>query len=222
MKKFAFVSDFDGTLTDRDFYHIIIDKYLKDWGRNFYEDWKKDKKINVDFLNKIFGAIGKSEEEIREEILKLPLDKNAKSFIQNVNNRGGHFYILSAGTSYYIKILLNHLEINNVTVISMKGIYQDGGIFISPDKNSPYYSEVFGLDKKKVVEDLKEEYEIVLFAGDSEPDLTAAKSADIAFAKGDLVELMRKENKKFIPVENYSQIEAFLDKKGWFDESSAK
>ena len=78
MKRFAFVSDFDGTLTERDFYHIIIDKYHKDWGRSFYEEWKKTNKINVDFLNKIFGAMNRSENEIWEEIMHIPFDKNAK------------------------------------------------------------------------------------------------------------------------------------------------
>ena len=220
MKKFAFVSDFDGTLTDRDFYHIVIDKYLKDWGRGFYEDWKKDKKINVEFLNKIFGSMGKTEDEIKEEILKLPFDKHAKAFMEKVDNYGGHFYILSAGTSYYIEILLNHLNIKNVTVISMKGIYKDRGINIIPDKNSRYNSEVFGLDKKKVIEDLKQEYGFVFFAGDSEPDLRAAKAANTAFARGDLVELLQKENIEFRPFDNYSQIDAYLNEKGWFDENT--
>ena len=57
MNKFAFVSDFDGTLTKKDFYHIIIDKYLQDKGWKFYDEWKKTKKINVEFLNKIFAKI---------------------------------------------------------------------------------------------------------------------------------------------------------------------
>lgn len=220
MKKFAFVSDFDGTLTHRDFYHIVIDKYLQGWGRSFYEDWKKHSKINVEFLNKIFGSLGKTEEEIREEILKLPLDESAKGFIEKVNKSGGRFYILSAGTSYYIEILLSHLNITDVTVVSMKGVYKDGGINIIPDPASPYYSEVFGLDKKKFVEDMKQEYDHVFFAGDSEPDMQAAKVANTAFAKGELVELLEKENVSFIPFGEYKEIEAYLTEKGWLDEGS--
>ena len=58
MKKFAFVSDFDGTLTERDFYHIVIDKFLGDEGRKMYIEQKKNGKIDVPFLNSIFGKIG--------------------------------------------------------------------------------------------------------------------------------------------------------------------
>ena len=91
MKKFAFVSDFDGTLTDRDFYHIVMDKYLKDWAPGYYSEWIKTKKIDVEFLNKIFGAMDRNEVEILEDILELPLDPYAISFIKKVQSSGGIF-----------------------------------------------------------------------------------------------------------------------------------
>ncbi|WP_378953293.1 MtnX-like HAD-IB family phosphatase [Pelosinus sp. sgz500959] len=215
MKKFAFVSDFDGTLTKRDFYHIIIDTYLQEWGRPFYEDWKKTRKINVEFLNKIFGAMGKTEEEILAEICRIPLDEHAETFIEKVKKAGGEFYIVSAGTAYYIDLLLAHRHIEGVKVISMAGVYKDGGIEIIPDEESPYFSEVFGVNKAKIIEDLKKEFETVFFAGDSEPDLGAAKGADVAFAKNELKELLEKEEKEFIAFDNYREIEQYLQDKGW-------
>jgi 2-hydroxy-3-keto-5-methylthiopentenyl-1-phosphate phosphatase len=215
LKKLAFVSDFDGTLTQRDFYHIVIDKYFKDWGRKFYTDWKSTKKINTEFLNKIFGALDKSEEDIFDEIGLIPLDEHAEDFINRIKSIGGDFYILSAGTSYYIDILLSQRKIEGVQVISMKGIYKNRGIEILPDKKSPYFSEVFGLDKQKVIEELKKDYEKVFFAGDSEPDLEAARGADIAFAKSELKELLTKGNKKFVTFENYKEIDKYLVREGW-------
>jgi 2-hydroxy-3-keto-5-methylthiopentenyl-1-phosphate phosphatase len=215
LKKLAFVSDFDGTLTQRDFYHIVIDKYFKDWGRKFYTDWKSTKKINTEFLNKIFGALDKSEEDIFDEIGLIPLDEHAEDFINRIKSIGGDFYILSAGTSYYIDILLSQRKIEGVQVISMKGIYKNRGIEILPDKNSPYFSEVFGLDKQKVIEELKKDYEKVFFAGDSEPDLEAAKGADIAFAKSELRELLAKGNMEFVTFENYKEIDEYLVREGW-------
>jgi 2,3-diketo-5-methylthio-1-phosphopentane phosphatase len=215
LKTFAFVSDFDGTLTEKDFYHIIIDTYLQEWGRPFYEDWKKTKKINVEFLNKILGSIGRTEEEILAEIHRLPLDEYAVDVIHRVQKAGGEFYILSAGTTYYIDRLLAHRQIEGVKVISMSGVYKDGGIEITPDEKSPYFSEIFGINKAKVVEELKKEFETVFFAGDSEPDLGAAKAADIAFAKRDLKDLLTNEQEEFIPFENFREIKKCLQEKGW-------
>lgn len=214
MKKFAFVSDFDGTLSSKDFYHIIIDKYMGDKGREFYREWKKTKKINVEFLNKIFGSINLSEKEIFDDIIQIPLDKYAKDFIDKVKKSNGDFYIVSAGTSYYIKILLEHMGIKDVQVISMEGIYSNGGIKITPDPNSEFFSEIFGLDKRKVIESIKKNYDYLIFAGDSEPDLDAAKTADLVFARSELAELLGKQNINFTEFSDFKQIEKDLIEKG--------
>jgi 2,3-diketo-5-methylthio-1-phosphopentane phosphatase len=217
MKKFAFVSDFDGTLTDRDFYYIVMDKYLKDWAWDYYKEWRKTKKIDVEFLNKIFGAMDRDEEEIMEDILELPLDPNAIDFINKVELNGGDFFILSAGTSYYIKKLLKHLKINNVSIISMEGIYKDRGIQILPDHNSEFYSDMWGVDKEKVILSLKQKYSKVYFSGDSEPDIGAAKAADCAFARNDLQKLLKDNNIPFIPFNKFNEVEKFMIEKGWLE-----
>lgn len=215
MKKFAFVSDFDGTLTDRDFYHIVMDKYLKDWAWDYYHQWRKTKKINVEFLNKIFGSMDRSEDEILEDILNLPLDPYAIDFIKRIENCGGDFYILSAGTSYYIKKLLAHCNIRNVTVISMEGVYKDRGIQILPDSNSEFYSDMWGVDKAKVILTLKQKYSKVYFSGDSEPDVGAANAADCAFARNDLKELLSEKNIPFIPFIKFNEVEKYMLQQGW-------
>ena len=40
-KKFAFISDFDGTLTNKDFYKMIIDEYLGEEGKELYKAWRR-------------------------------------------------------------------------------------------------------------------------------------------------------------------------------------
>jgi len=160
--------------------------------------------------------MAKTEEEILAEIHRIPLDEHAIRFIERVQQAGGEFYILSAGTAYYIDLLLAHRHIQGVKVISMAGVYKNGGIEIIPDEGSPYFSEVFGVNKGKVVEDLKKEFETVFFAGDSEPDLEAARGADIAFAKNDLKELLDKEQQEFVPFENFGEVERYLQERGWF------
>lgn len=215
MNKLAFVSDFDGTLTDRDFYQIVMDKYLKDWAWDYYHEWKKTKKINVEFLNKIFGSMDRSEEEIYEDILQLPLDPYAIDFIKRIEKNGGDFYILSAGTSYYIKKLLEHYNISSVTVISMEGVYKNRGIQILPDANSEFYSDIWGVDKAKVIYNLKQKYSKVYFSGDSEPDVGAANAADCAFARNELKKLLSDKNIPFVPFSKFNEVEEYMLQQGW-------
>ncbi|MFP4697565.1 MAG: MtnX-like HAD-IB family phosphatase [Eubacteriales bacterium] len=218
MKKFAFVSDFDGTLTTKDFYHIIIENYLKEDGKKFYKEWKKENKINVEFLNKIFGSIDIKESDLQNDIINIPIDKNAKELIELVNINKGDFYVVSAGTSYYINILFEYLDIKDVKVISMEGKYEGKNLKITPNKNSKFFSEIFGIDKGKILREIKEQYEYVFFAGDSEPDLEAAKVADTTFAKKELKELLEKEKAEFVAFDTFAEIINYMNEKGWFNE----
>ncbi len=210
MKKFAFVSDFDNTISQKDFYHMLIDNYLGEKGREFYIEWKKTKKINVEFLNKIFEMVNLTEEELKQNVLQIPLDKNALELIKSIKKSGQDFYIVSAGTSYYIEIILRELGINDVGVVSMKGIYEDGKLVIHKDKKSPYYSEDFGLDKAKVIESMRSNYEKIYFSGDSEPDLGASKAADVRFAKEELAELLERDGVEFIRYNDFGDIIRWL------------
>ena len=122
---------------------------------------------------------------------------------------------MSAGTSYYIKKLLGHFNIENVTVISMEGVYKDRGIQILPNIEDEFFSEMWGVDKAKVILSLKQRYPKVYFAGDSEPDMDAAKEADCAFARNKLQELLRSENLPFVPFNKYNEVEKYMVQQDW-------
>jgi 2-hydroxy-3-keto-5-methylthiopentenyl-1-phosphate phosphatase len=206
MKKFAFISDFDGTLSDKDFYEIITENYKIKDTEKLYEAWKR-KEINVvDYLGHVFKNIGREEKEIDEDIMKISLDPYAKEFINNIKSFGGDFYIVSAGTSYYINRIFKREGINGVKVYSNEGIYKDKGIHFVIDIESEFYSEISGIDKLKVVESIKKNYDIVFYAGDSEPDVKAALVSDVVFAKGRLIKLMGDNNKPCIPFSSFKEV----------------
>lgn len=206
MKNFIFVSDFDGTLTEKDFYKIIMDKYLKEKCRNLYKDWRNKKIRDIDYLGYVFENIGRNEKEILEDIMEISIDPYAKEFINNVKSSGGDFAVVSAGTSYYIERLFESKEIKNVTIYSNKSIFKDNGLHFQLDETSEFYSSIYGIDKEKVVKKLKEKYNLIFYAGDSEPDLKAALISDVVFARGSLSELLRENDKKFIEFKNFQDI----------------
>ena len=213
-KPFVFVSDFDGTLTEKDFYQMIIDDYLGEAGQTLYKEWREGLHDDKDFLDKIYSSINREEAEILEDILRIEWDESATQFIKQIRENGGEFIILSAGTSYYIDRLLKEKGLSDIKVYSNPGVYKDKGIHLQLDKNSPYYSDKYGIDKAKVIEDLKKQYTHVYYAGDSAPDIPPCKIADIAFAKGKLQDLLNAEGINFIPVESYKDIALFLTEKG--------
>jgi 2,3-diketo-5-methylthio-1-phosphopentane phosphatase len=214
MKEFVFISDFDGTLTDSDFYKIVMDRFPESKGKENFSDWKEGKISVFDFLNIVFSTTNRSEEEIFKLILEIPFDRYAKGFIESVKKSGGDFIILSAGTGYYIEKYLKHSGLDDVPVISNKGVYKDGGIHMIADTESPYYSKDHGIGKHLAVEYYKKQYKKVYYAGDSEPDLKAALKADVVFAKDHLQKLLTSLKHPFIAVDNFNQIGNYLKEMG--------
>jgi 2-hydroxy-3-keto-5-methylthiopentenyl-1-phosphate phosphatase len=214
MKKWAFVSDFDGTISKKDFYWIVIEKYYPE-GEELFKEWKAGHIKDIDFLSRIFSSIDQDEEKIIDDILNIPIDEHVPNFIQKVQENGADVYILSAGTDYYIHHILKKYEIENVTVLSNDGYYKNKNIHMNIDPEHRHYSERYGIDKSKVIQELKEKYKTVHFAGDSEPDSHPAIHADLTFAKDALQDILTEKGVPFVAVETFKDIEEKLKVKGF-------
>ncbi len=77
---------------------------------------------------------------------------------------------------------------------------------MKPEETSPFYHKLFGIDKGEVMRTLRKDFDFIYFAGDTEPDLSAALEADIVFAKGELIPFLEKNNKAYIAFEKYEEI----------------
>lgn len=209
MKNFIFVSDFDGTMTERDFYLIVMDKYQRDWPK-LNAQWHNDQITTFEFLAAVFASIGMEEEQVIKDILSIKFDAGVLPFVNKVKETGGDFAVLSAGADYYIKKVLAHHGVDDVIVLSNKGVYENKGIKMTADERSPFYSRLYGIDKGAVIRELKKEYKKVYFAGDSSPDVPAALGADVAFARNELARILAKENKDFVPYTSFATILTYL------------
>lgn len=210
--KIAFVSDFDGTITNKDFYWILIDRYFdRDNILPLYEKWQQKEIKDIEFLSYIFGNINQSLETIQKDILSIPIDESALRFIDFFTKEIGDFYILSAGCDFYIKFLLEHLNLKDrVKLISNPSYFENGNIILKPDDKLEYYSGIYGIDKGKAINFIKKEYDFIYFAGDSRPDILASKEANKTFAKSKLIELLQEEKIEFTPFESFIEIDRII------------
>jgi 2-hydroxy-3-keto-5-methylthiopentenyl-1-phosphate phosphatase len=214
MKDFIFVSDFDGTLTGSDFYQILIDKHLGKNGIEPYKRWRNGSISVSEFLNIIFTSIDLTEKEIFDDIKEIEFDDSSLDLVRKIKKKNGDFVILSAGSSYYIKKLLEFKQIEGIDIIANKAIYKNGGIHMQFDLNSQFYSEISGIDKAKIVSSFKNKYKKIYYAGDGEPDYNAAIQADLIFAKTDLKEMLQAEKIKFINFITFLDIDNYLTVNG--------
>lgn len=213
MKKWAFVSDFDGTISKKDFYHLVMEKYFHE-GDALFTKWKAGEMKDIDFLSTVFSSIHQDETQIIEDIHSLEIDEHVTAFIRKVQALGGDFYILSAGTDYYIHHILQKYGITDVKVFSNEGYYKEKNVHMKIDPDHPHYSERYGIDKSKVIAELKEEYEMIYFAGDSEPDSHPAEVADVTFAMEALQGILEERGTPFIRVNDFYDIDRHLTDRG--------
>ncbi|MBN8193138.1 MtnX-like HAD-IB family phosphatase [Bacillus sp. NTK074B] len=213
MKKWAFVSDFDGTISKKDFYHLVLEKYFNE-GKALFKQWKAGDMKDIDFLRTVFTSIHQDETQIIEDIHSIEIDDHVPSFIRKVQAHGGDFYILSAGTDYYIKHILKQHGIEDVRVYSNEGYYKEKNVHMNIDPEHPHYSNRYGIDKSKVIIELKEQYKTIYFAGDSEPDRHAAKVADVNFAIKALQKILEESRTPFIDVNDFHDIDHYMTGQG--------
>lgn len=213
MKKWAFVSDFDGTISKEDFYWMIIYKYFPE-GHELYRNWKKGELRDVEFLGIVFASIKQSEEQLIDFIHSIEIDEYVPAFIKTVQENGGDFIVLSAGANYYIDHLLEKYEVEQVDVYANESFFHNDHIRLNIDKSRWHYSERYGIDKSKVIQKLKENYETVYFIGDSEPDSHPAEYADKTFAKGKLQQLLDEREIPYKPVDTFKEVEECLIEQG--------
>ncbi|WP_026689660.1 MtnX-like HAD-IB family phosphatase [Alteribacter aurantiacus] len=209
MKKWAFVSDFDGTISKQDFYWLVIEKYFPE-GRELFKDWKAEKVKDIDFLSHVFKSINQTEEQIIQDIYDMAIDSHVPAFIRSVQNNGGDFYVLSAGTDYYIKHTLKKYGITDVPVFSNEGYYHERNVHMNVKESNWHFHERYGIDKSKVIMKLKEQYETVDFVGDSEPDSHPAAYADTTYAIGALQDILKERHVTYVPVSSFDDVKKHL------------
>jgi len=202
--KRLFVSDFDGTATALDFYKIMLN-YIGQEGWDYVTEYRKTGKVDYHFLNKIFGWHQLTDKQYQSLIDTIELDKTLGVFLEYLDEIDMGFKFVSAGFDKYIDDILRQ-EGYEVEVLTNPGEFKDGYMKMLPDENDPFYHELFGIDKGKVMHHLKATVDKIYFAGDTEPDLTAALEADVVFAKGELIPMLEKHNKAYIKFDKYEEI----------------
>ena len=207
MKRFLFISDFDGTVTAQDFFQQIMYRYEHD--KIFSNNWKS----GFDLLQDVFEDMNLTKDQLDLEIERIPLDPYFLSTVDFVENFGGDFLMLSAGCKYYIQRRLALIGAKNIDIIANDGVYRDGGLRMVRNENGLFYSEKFGVDKASVVKYFRDKYDIIAYAGDSSVDFEACRLCDIRFAKRTLADILNLFNINHHKFKNFCDIRFVLKSK---------
>lgn len=208
MKKTIVVSDFDGTITQKDGLYTFVQDYAKgDWEK-IEQDWTEGKISSKECLIEEFKLIPDLSEELISKFAKtIDVDEHFKDFYLNLSEKGIDFCVVSDGIDYFINKILKQHGLENLEIISNHGTFRGEFFELTFPNDSSECKNNAGTCKCKIISDLKQEYKKVIYIGDGVSDFCVADKADILFAKSRLLNYCKENNIKHIPFETFEDIE---------------
>ncbi len=206
------VSDFDGTMTRRDFFKLAIQQLLPADGPDFWSEYRAGRITHFEALRRYFAEIRASEAEVLAVVDQMELDPGLPRAVAELRQAGWRIVVTSAGCDWYIRRLLAQAGVD-LEVHSNPGRFVSGlGLQMEMPVGSPFLSPTLGVDKARIVRRHLAQGRTVAFAGDGFPDEEAALlvSGSLRFARGDLADVLRRKGEPFQPFDAWSQIARYL------------
>lgn len=212
--KNVLVTDFDGTITQHDFYKLAVERLLTPGSMRHWDEFRAGKISHFRALQLIFGEIKAPESKVLQVVKDMQIDPAFEEALVGFNQAGWHVAIASAGCAWYIEILLRSAGVApgaDIEVNASPGYYGEGGpLYFQEPLGSPFYSPETGIDKVAVVRFYQQQGCNVAYAGDSITDLKASLMVPpaVRFARaGSLLdEELSKAKEAFHKFDHWSEI----------------
>ncbi len=198
MKSRIIFSDFDGTFSEKDVGHRIYThfsggenlKYVKMWGQGLISTRES--------LTREAALLSVSEDEIYQFLDQFKLRDGASELYTFAKKSNIPFYILSDGSDIYIKYILKKYQLEEIKYYTNKATIENNRYIIEFPYDNGDCTRCGcckGARINEIIGENKNSWEII-FIGDGLSDICALDSADIIFARGDLLEYCHSKNIK--------------------------
>lgn len=179
------VTDFDGTLTQRDVYLLIADRLLGPDTPDFWAEYRAGRITHFEALRGYLAAATAGEQALRSLLPEAQLEPNLAAVLADLRAGGWDVVVVSAGCGWYIDRILADAGVSLPIVANPGRIREDGRLWMELPTDSPYFSPTVGVDKSAVVRAYQAKAQLVAFAGDGPPDLGPALLVprDLRFAR---------------------------------------
>jgi 2,3-diketo-5-methylthio-1-phosphopentane phosphatase len=204
-----FVSDYDGTITDKDFYRLLAERYAPGGTPDYFSHYREGRITHFEAMAAYFAFAPTEEQQLEELLTASQADPELGASGALLRRAGWELWVASAGSSWYVERVLSRAGVA-ATVFSNPGRLEHGrGLVLEKlDPASPYHSPSVGVDKSSVVRHALDRAETVAYAGDGSTDVQPALLVppDLRFARGYLAEALRERGESFRPFSRWSEI----------------
>lgn len=183
------VSDFDGTMTRRDFFALVVERLLPPGTPDYWGEHLAGRLTHFEALRAIFGSVTAGESALLGVVGMMGLDPDLAAEVAALRSAGWRVVVASAGCDWYIRRLLAEAGVS-VEVHANPGRIEGGRLIMEPPTGSRFYSPETGVDKPALVRDALAGGGPVSYAGDGPPDLAPSLLVPgrLRFARGPLAD----------------------------------
>src|SRR5215467_10732732 len=167
-----FISDYDGTITDKDFYSLLAERYIPGDTPDYFAQYREGRITHFEAMAAYFAFAPTKEQELEELLAASQVDPDLGESAALLQRAGWELWVVSAGSSWYVERVLRQAGVA-ASVYSNPGRLENGpGLVLEKlDPTSPFHSASVGVDKSAVVRHALRIADSVAFAGDGPPDL---------------------------------------------------
>lgn len=207
-----FITDFDGTMTQTDFYRVALAHLLPAETPDFWDDYLAGYISHFAAMQGIMERIRGSEAVVLHAIEQMVLDPRAHEAVSALRFAGWNVRVASAGCRWYIDYLLAQQSLTLPVYANGGRYHPDHGLQLTAPVGEPYYRADTGVDKCAIVRAALAETDVVAFAGDGPPDLEPALLVPPArrFARGVLAERLTALGECYRTFTCWSEIAGYL------------
>jgi 2,3-diketo-5-methylthio-1-phosphopentane phosphatase len=208
MNDSAFVSDFDGTITESDVYTLIAERYMPSDHPDYFADYREGRITHFEAMQAYYNYAPSEPQALDRLLRDTKPDPELSDCVHRLEASGWDVIIVSAGSSWYIERILGTAGVS-ATIYSNPGEIEEGrGLVLQLPEESPYFSPQMGIDKAKVVRDALRRYKRVAFAGDGPPDVEPALLVvpALRFARGFLAQALERRGEPYQAYRIWSEV----------------
>ena len=203
----ALVTDFDGTMTRRDFYQLVQERLLPPDCPDYWAEYEHGRLTHFEALRAIFEAAEGGEPALVGVARRMGLDQDVRAAVDHLHAAGWRIVVASAGCDWYIRLLLTEAGVS-VDIQASPGRIEHGRLIMELPKRSPFCSPGLGIDKTALVRSELAAGGIVAFAGNGQVDLAPSLlvSPGLRFARGWLAAELTRRGESFRPFDRWRDV----------------
>jgi 2,3-diketo-5-methylthio-1-phosphopentane phosphatase len=201
------VSDFDGTISARDFYGLVREHLVPPDAPDHWAAYRAGTLSHFDALNAYFASARPDAGTLERLVDHMDVDPELAPSVAALRAAGWEVVVVSNGSRWYIDRLLCHAGVELV-VHSNPGVVESGRLRMLAPSDSPFFDPEVGIRKAAVVRHFLDLGHTVAFCGDGHPDVEPALLVPPGrrFARADLAADLAALGHPFRPFNRWSEV----------------